>query len=90
MSDRPTEAQMFEMIHTMPSVKFKNKHGEEFTVSGFGGSVWVSGDEVTAMVAPKKTVRGYLPLFNPDFGLWSTNELYLIGQALVDLHHGSK
>ena len=85
MSKDFTDKQLTAYIKTMPSASFKNEHGEKFTIHSNGLTVWISGDEVNAMVDPKKTVMGYLPLFTSAFSIWSKEELYLLGKALQEL-----
>lgn len=74
-------------IKGMKTVSFKNKHGEKFNIHSNGVNVFMSGDEVDAMVEPGKTLGGYIPLFNEAFSIWSAEELAELGQALVDLHN---
>jgi hypothetical protein len=67
--------------------KFVNKHGEVFRLYSNGISVFMAGDEVKAMVDDKKKFRGnYIGLFNPDFSIWSAEELHLLGKTLMEMH----
>lgn len=81
------ESQVIEIIELMKTAEFKNKHGEKFVIHSNGIYVFMSGDEVNAMVDDKKKVgKKYLPLFNPDFSIWNKEELYALGKALMELH----
>lgn len=57
--------------------KFKNKHGERFYVIDYGISTYITGDEYEWEV---------LPLFNPDFGIYSSAERREIGKCLQGLY----
>lgn len=75
------------MIDKLPKAEFTNEHGEKFILHSSGTSVFMSGDEVREMVDDKeKIVKTYIPLFNPHFSIWSKEELYKLGQALMELH----
>lgn len=79
--------EFIKMVDDLPKAEFKNKHGERFVLHSSGTSVYMSGDEVNAMVDDdKKIVKKYIPLFNPNFSIWSKEELYEIGKALMELH----
>lgn len=76
-----------EQIRKMPSYTFKNKHGEEFKVYCNGKMAFLGGDEVRAMVQDKhKLAKHIILLFNPHFSVWSQDELYKLGQALMVLN----
>jgi len=73
-------------IEKLDSHTWSNKHGEKFTIHSNGVMVWMSGDEVSAMVDPKHlTASKYLQLFSNHFGIWSADELYELGNALMVL-----
>ena len=74
------------MIDSMPSATFRNKHGEKFVIHSDGITVWMSGDEVNMMVDDKKKIGKYINLFNPVFSVWSKEELFQLGSALMELH----
>lgn len=79
--------QFIKMIDDLPKAEFKNVHGERFVLHSTGTSVYMSGDEVGAMIEDKhKIVKKYIPLFNPHFSIWSKEELYELGKALMELH----
>lgn len=80
---------MDELIKSMKKAEFRNEHGELFNLYSNGITVLMSGDEVRAMVDPAKTIEGYIPLFNSSFNIWSAEELYKLGLALVELHKGA-
>ncbi len=57
---------------------FKNKHGEVFKLGSNGITVMMAGDE---------TDNEVISLFNPEFNIWSKEELYKLGKALMEMHH---
>jgi len=74
------------IIKALPSASFTNEYGEEFTVSSNSMVVFISGDEVDMMVDDDKKMGAYIPLFNNNFSIWSKDELYKLGKALMELH----
>lgn len=80
--------EVIQYIETWPSYTFHNEHGEKFTIHSNGIMAFMSGDEVNAMVPPTKKIGGYIPLFNPDFSIWSKDELRMVGEALIQLNGG--
>lgn len=93
MAQRERKFQMDEKtrareIAAMPSTSFKNEYGEKFTLHTNGVSVFMSGDEVNAMVDEKrfpKIDHKYINLFNPGFSIWNVIELDKLGKALQKL-----
>ncbi len=74
------------LIENLPSVSFFNEHIEKFTIHSNGIFVFMSGDEVDAMVDDKNKVEGkYIQLFNSAFSVWSKEELHKLGKALQEL-----
>lgn len=87
MTTKMTTDDFIKMIDKLPKAEFKNEHGERFILHSSGTAVYMSGDEVNAMVDDKnKIAKLYLPLFSPHFSIWSSEELYKLGQALMELH----
>jgi hypothetical protein len=78
--------EMVEFIKSMPMVSFENEHGEKFNISSNGLTAFISGDEVNAMVDRTATIGGFIPLFNQAFNIWSKDELYRLGKALMELN----
>lgn len=70
------QKELHEMINRLPHQKFVNEHGEAFTVSSNGVQVFIEGDETDGEV---------LDLFNSEFNIWSSEELYKLGIALQGL-----
>lgn len=85
-SEEVNQALALTAILEMPSTRFKNKHGEKFTIHSNGMLTFISGDEVDAMVDPTKTIGGYLQLFNPSFSIWTKEELLRLGESLIELN----
>lgn len=73
------------IIRKMPSSKFSNEYGEDFTIYSNGNTVYMEGDEVNAMVDENNKFDGILPLFNPAFSIWSVDELWKLGASLQDV-----
>lgn len=74
------------VFKNMKTESFKNEYGERFNIHTNGVTVFMSGDEVRAMVKDSDKVAGkYIPLFNKCFDVWSDEELNKLGQALVNL-----
>lgn len=83
------EKEYVELIERMPMVEFINQHGEKFEVRSNGLSVYLSGNEVDAMVAEHHKIGGkYVQLFNPSFSVWSKDELISLGKALILVNGG--
>ena len=82
----PTKQEMIKYIDNLPSKSFTNEHGEVFTIHSDGVLVFMSGDEVNAMVDNNLKMGKYIPLFNQSFSIWSKGELYKLGEALMELH----
>lgn len=81
-----TEKQADEVMSTMKTASFTNEHGEKFNIHTNGTFVFMSGDEVNAMVDDKHKIAGkYLPLFNEAFSIWDKEELNALGKALQEL-----
>lgn len=81
-----TVKEMTEAIESMRSASFENKHGEKFTIHTDGVLVFMSGDEVNAMVSSEyKIADKYLQLFNDPFTVWSAEELNKLGKALQEV-----
>lgn len=55
---------------------FTNEHGEVFEVYVTQTSVFIAGDETDWKV---------LPLFNPQFNIWSLGELRFLGTTIAKL-----
>ncbi len=73
-------------IQKMPFSTFKNEHGEIFKVHFDGVFCLLSGDEISAMIDDDELMAGkYIPLFNQSFNIYSTNELILLGNALIEV-----
>lgn len=82
-----TTDDFIKMIDKLPKAEFVNEHGERFVIHSTGSAVYMSGDEVNMMVDDKnKIVKKYIPLFSPHFSIWSKDELYKLGEALMELH----
>jgi hypothetical protein len=77
-------------LDSIPKKSFTNEYGEKFTIYSNGITAYMSGDEVNAMVKPNKVICGVIPLFNQNFDIWSSNELYQLGKALMELNKEEK
>ena len=73
-------------VENLPKYSFENEHGERFHIHSNGITVFMSGDEVNMMVNEEDKVAGFVPLFNQAFSVWSSEELYKLGEALMELH----
>lgn len=89
-SELMSSKELASAIRKMRSISFENEHGENFIIYSDGLSVYMEGDEVNAMVDPKYTVDGILPLFGSHFNIWSRDELYALGCAISELTEGDK
>lgn len=78
-------AQAARTVRTFPHTEFTNEMGERFVIYTNGTTVFMEGDEVEMMVEASQTVDGLLPLFNKHFTIWSKEELYKLGLALIEL-----
>jgi hypothetical protein len=87
----PTQKEIKDYIEKMPHDVFVNEHGEKFVIYSNGINVFMSGDEINAMVDDKDKIAGkYVSLFNPAFSIWSASELYQLGAAIMYLNRGAK
>lgn len=72
------------------TAEFQNIHGERFYIHTNNIMVFMSGDEVNAMVDDKYKMKlngqDMIHLFNPAFSIWSKDELYQLGKSLVKLN----
>ncbi len=74
------------MLSGFNTADFKNEHGEEFTIYSNGVMVFISGNEIDAMVDQQyKSQDGILQLFNEWFSIWNPEDLYLLGKALQEV-----
>lgn len=90
--ENPAKGYLSRYIKELPFSRFTNEYGEIFNVHSNGNTVFLSGNEVDAMVDENKKFEGYVPLFNPNFNVWSNDELFKLGQALmqVSIENGYK
>ena len=74
----------------LKTAEFQNIHGERFYIHTNHVMVFMSGDEVNAMVDDKHKMKlngqDMIHLFNPAFSIWSKDELNKLGRALMDLN----
>lgn len=84
--NKEQQAQLARGIEQMPVVTFENEHGEQFSIHSDGSMVFMSGDEVNAMVADENKIADkFIPLFNDHFNIWNSTELSKLGEALQQL-----
>lgn len=86
----PSKKAVAEYIAKLPTAEFTNEYGERFTIHSDGVIVYMSGDEIGAMVNEKATIPlengdSCIPLFGPNFNIWNTKELKLLGLALGEV-----
>lgn len=80
-----------EMFESLPTLEFRNKHGELFTLHFADETIFMSGDEVDMMVADEHKIAGkYISFFNPDFSIWGPDELAKIGELISQHYKGAK
>lgn len=85
--DKELDKALKDSIESMKKVSFKNRHGEVFTIHCDGILTFMSGDEIDAMVEDDvKIADRYIPLFNERFNIWDKEELYKLGQCLMELN----
>lgn len=83
--ENPAKGYLSRYIKDLPFSRFSNEYGEVFNIHSNGTTVFVSGSEVDSMVDESKQIEGYVPLFNPNFNVWSNDELFKLGQSLIDV-----
>lgn len=86
----PSKKAVAEYVAKLPVAKFTNDYGEKFGIHSDGVVVFLSGDEVRAMVREEVTIPlengdSCIPLFGPNFNIWSKGELFKLGQALKEV-----
>lgn len=80
-----------DIIGKYPTASFTNNHGEKFNIHSDGIRVFMSGDEVRAMVREEAKIgEKYISLFSDAFNVWSNEELRKLGQVLQQLHPENK
>lgn len=83
--ENPAKGYLSRYIGELPFSRFTNEHGEVFDIHSNGVTAFMSGSEVDSMVDDNKRFEGYIPLFNPNFNMFSNEELFKIGNALQDV-----
>lgn len=86
LNKEEVQKELGEMIGKLPSASFKNKHGEVFTLHATTATVFMSGDEVDAMVDDSMKIDGkYINIFNEEFSVWNIDEIKQLGEALIEV-----
>lgn len=72
-----TKKEILNFIRKLPSTTFKNEFGEEFKIYS---------SEITVFIKSTETDDQIIPLFNENFSIWSREEMYKLGKAIMELN----